>query len=290
SAAPQLSNGTAGVRVRVVDADGAPVYGVEVSWPAAPDAFAMTGPDGVAWLQLRPPTDRAQVQLAIKAPGRASLHPTANVQLGCWGDAGDQVLLPACRLTGRVVDERHEALVGATVFVAAADLPLPPTGYLELGPPPLEDFEVAVVQTNRDGVFRLDGVPAVPVRVWAVTAECRFAPSDELRPDPEAIVDAGTLRCLPLLPGSQITGTVRDPKGRPLSGARIRRRVSNGFADPARVLSSRWFDAAEDGTFTMPARAGMTFELLVEADGYAPQRLAAVVAGTDLQMQLLDQR
>jgi hypothetical protein len=199
-------------------------------------------------------------------------------------------MLPAATtVTGRVLDEQRRPIEQAVVFATYAELPRPLASYRELGPSAMPDLVIKPVRTDRDGTFRLLDVPTVPVRCWAVTAASCFAATDSLLPIAAKELTIDDLVCDPLPPGSTIRGRLVDVAGNAVADARVRRATNPGRNDdPAGVLQNRWFDVGTDGHFELPARVGVTFELLFEADGFAPQQVTAVVAGANLSLTLLE--
>jgi hypothetical protein len=207
------------------------------------------------------------------------------VQVGVWSDLGTLSLPRAVAVHGRVVTPELAPIGGATVFVVAA--PPAPAGIDPmLGPAAWPMFACAPVRTDGDGGFSVDA-PALAVCVVAVADEREFAGSRTLelaRGAPGAPIE---LCCPPLRPGSRIELHVVDADGRALPGARVCRRTGTAATgDPGAIRQPRWFTADADGRAAIPSRAGIDYDLRVEAPGCAAQVLTMRRAGDDERVRL----
>ncbi|HEX6885028.1 MAG TPA: sigma-70 family RNA polymerase sigma factor [Planctomycetota bacterium] len=215
--------------MRFVDAQGAPWSGVEV-FPRGGEAERRTsGPDGRVELAVKPYGDGGEwgVALLAQREGCATRLLRATATLGRTTDLGDVVLVPGSRLEGRVLDEQGLALEGATVGLAAVELPEgsgdgPPLdeGYLRRHGS--EGFErERTVASGPDGTFELTGVPAGRHRLWAHAPSMRHGWTEPFEVRAGEDLFALELRLPALLATDRITGIVLDPSGEPLGGARL---------------------------------------------------------------------
>ena len=80
-----------------------------------------------------------------------------------------------------------------------------------------------------------------------------------------------------------LSGTVHDPEGRPVAGARVL------FASAPAPLPDIAALTGEDGRFTLSAPAEGSYELAVHADGFAPASARCeltAAAGNPLRIKL----
>ncbi|MGE3173582.1 MAG: sigma-70 family RNA polymerase sigma factor [Planctomycetota bacterium] len=274
---------------RVLDRDGRPLHAV-LQWRPGSDHLGLTDADGHVRLVLRPPTQGTPVPLQLSANGHATRRLAATGVRGEWTHLGDLVLPPARSAQGRVLGPDGTPVVGARVFATPAAIghaaaPVDP----ERGPPGWPEFAVDAAATAADGAFRIHGLPALDVRLWAVADDRVFAGSAPLRlgePGPQPPV---TMCCAPLPPGSAAQVEVVDPSGSPVAAARVRRRSTGVIADqqdPGQILRPRWFAADSGGDVVLPLRVGLDYELRIEAPGYAVSTIGNVRAGDRVRAAL----
>ncbi len=120
------------VRATIVDADGSPVSGAQISvgptrtpstWPARALGSRMGAPariaqgesasDGVCELRVEPAAD---LVVAVRAPGRAPLDLVVGIAGRTELDVGRLVLVRGARLAGRVVDDTGRPVAGAEIL------------------------------------------------------------------------------------------------------------------------------------------------------------------------------
>jgi hypothetical protein len=266
-----LGRDQAGVVARVIDAAGAALEGAELSWPDGLDAYGTSDGSGRAVLRFRPPTDALRTAVLFAARGFATRRLEAAVAAGRWTDLGAVALPRAAEIAGRVVDEDGIGVAGACLFVTAADEPRHPEAVRERGPDPWVAYVVPVARSSATGRFRLQGVPAVPVRAWAVAPERRFAYSPVVPLQLGECATETVLACTELPEVDAIEGLVLDPSGEPAAGARLRIRNSptSELAKPwpedhAWRREPRWIEADGEGRFRFAARREVLYEVLAE--------------------------
>jgi hypothetical protein len=127
----------------------------------------------------------------------------------------------------------------------------------------MQTLDVIAVVTDANGEARLDGVLPGP---WIVTAT---AENGDRRAEKRVIVgDRKSARVeLELSPSASITGTVRQPYGAPVAGARIACLIPSAEGPAAPVVA--W--SADDGTFKVDGARGnalCSVTSLFGSDGY----------------------
>jgi hypothetical protein len=153
------------VRGRCVDAAAAPLAGVGITGPGVGDG-RRSAADGTFELEV----DlfgglRQTCDLVFARSGLGTRRLQALLRPEGWHDLGDVVLLPAGRVSGRIVDAHGRALGGAKVAVEEG---LDVAGGSRFTGP-YETIASGVAAEN--GFFLLEEVPAGAVRVWAGQAE-----------------------------------------------------------------------------------------------------------------------
>lgn len=257
-----LSAHDAGVMVHITDVDGAPLRG-NIEWTGGPNAFGIANGDGVAWFAFDPPAHGARTRFRIEARGYATRLVDGFVRNGAWLDLGTVQLPRSRRIQGRVVDAHGAPSAAVTVFVAPAGAAEPSAAERQHGPPLWRDYELRTARTASDGTFFIEGVPAVPVRAWCFDAQSEFGFSEVLGPDSDR--EPVALRKAPLALANRILGEVVDAQGRPVTDALVR---CVAVAGSERVRAQRPVRIGVDGEgrFELPARVGVTYELLVIDD------------------------
>jgi RNA polymerase sigma-70 factor (ECF subfamily) len=218
---------TGEVVARTVDGQGVPIAGAELAaitaagriGPAASDA------DGVVRLEVPIQGERERMSLHLSAAGFASQARTVIAERGASTHAGTLELAPGGAVSGRVVDENGDPVAGARVSIGEVNLPRRRLESMRLehrsnGPP--------LAATAANGEFRLLGVPAGHVRLWASGDghKSSFTPPVEVRADQESF--GVTLTLEPLGNEHLIRGVVLDPEGTPVPFASLAFRHSSG--------------------------------------------------------------
>ncbi len=215
--------------------------------PQPPVASVTTGADGTFALVV-PEKPGSQTLFTARADGSSV---AAAAIAGVWdaaetADLGDHVLSPGGRLAGKVVDAAGAPVAGAEVVV------LP---QLDRGGDP--DLEAAPCRTTTaaDGSFRLDGA--------SVAGNTLVVDKAGLMPALERGVRAGALRApVALAAGVAVSGHVARTDGvSPAAGALVRL---------AGRVTTRWVEAAADGSFTVPSAPAGPATVVADAgeDGY----------------------
>jgi RNA polymerase sigma factor (sigma-70 family) len=176
-----------------------------------------------------------------------------------------QALYPVETIAGVVHDEQGRPVAGVrvepTVWTNSAEMP-----YLR------EDFEsIPPSVTDAAGRWRCEGMPA-GVKANRVTLTFRhpdYEPVDLPVGDAIATIRQGKTTVMPK--GLELAGTVEDPAGRPIKGARVLRGPNQWGHDVPRAETN----ASGQFRFThVPAGETM---LTVQATGYAPEMQKIIV-------------
>lgn len=212
----------AAVRVRFVDAQGAPIEGVALALPDSGLGPVRSGGGGVARLPLEDVLDGAgerTLVLEARAAGFALDHRRARAVEGEELLLGDWTLVAGGSVEGQVLDEEGVGLAGVQVACAsdalsAADFERGRRGTLDglarAG---------ARAMSGPDGTFRLDDVPAGERRLVAVHAERPAALSRAFRVPAGGLARGVEVEMEPADGGTTIDGVVLAPDGTPVPHA-----------------------------------------------------------------------
>ena len=190
-------------------------------------------------------------------------------------------LVPAASIAGRVVDAQGKPIAGATVSLE------PGRGARGRFGPGGTGFRAprgeTSTRTGPDGVFRLDGLAAIPSGVPLTASRAGFAPAER----PGVTLKAGqalTGVVLVLPAGLAVKGRVVDEEAQPVAGAEIRvapsegrgparffRRVLGGAPPPNAVTGA-------DGWFTVAGLAAGSWDVTATHDGFSPKTAPALPA------------
>lgn len=253
----------AGLGVRVVDVDGAPVAGArvagiatalpaEVGWRRAAGS-GLTGPDGTLRLS-RAAGDRLTVRAFRDGFGES---PAIGL-----GPGEEAPLLRLCAVPAReAATATTAAPLAGRVVAAGSGEPVPGAVVWPVEAPWL------AVRSGADGRFRLatvgDGEMAIAAAAPGFLDERR-----QLAPRP-----AGALPPIALRRAASAAGRVREPAGAPVPGAEVEVRL-DGAAGPTvlRALSG------PDGAFRLRLAPDRPHRLSVHKEGYGPAEVALVAA------------
>ncbi len=276
------SKKVAHVRGRCVDAVAAPLADVGISGAGVAEG-RRSAADGTFELDV----DlfgglRQTCDLVFARSGLGTRRVQALLRPEEWHDLGDVVLLPAGRVSGRVVDAHGRALGGAQVSVEEGlDLS---GGSRFTGPG--ETIASGVAAEN--GFFLLEEVPAGAVRVWAGQEEWLWASTERLELAPGGQLNGLELVLEPLAPEDTIRLVVLDPAGVPLSQAEIQYHYElHGRSGTGNTK------ADENGRFKqfLDVRASYSFLASDPEKRYRPAVAHDVPPGThDLVLQLGEKR
>jgi hypothetical protein len=280
---------------QVVDDGGAGVGGVEVRAEAGDDdplpGVTMARGDGSFRLGPLPP---GRVRLVAAAPGHL-LRAAATLELKDGTTPAPQrlVLVRGVSLSGRVVDARGAAVVGAEVRCVGAGVSLDVADLAVLeGVLPLAAEAAALAgavgralgtakttRSDERGAFRLQDVLPGPLRLEV--SRPPFAPLavDLGSVEPGAARDAGVLV---LRDAAPVRGRVLDERGAPVAGARVAVSPQVGVGAETDGAGAFTF-ALPPGSYTLtasaPGQAARAATVTVAANGAPPPvelRLAGV--------------
>ncbi len=275
---------SASIRGVVVDEVGVAVDRAEVS--ATRTGLSPLGSES-RWTRFEPRLSDPQGRFALDhlLPGTyrievvaAGYAPSQKTGVATDGSELRLVLRRGLRLQGRVFDSEERAVAGAEVQVRWSDAE---SGW-RAGE--IQFLPSRPLIANRYGNFLLEGVPrasaGIAVEVHA-TARGYSSASWSLSPEwDEAHAQQEQIR-LVLHPGAMLKGSVVDRFGAPVPGASIRvLRVvepSGGVADSS-LLPWREFSNTRRGGFELYGFPPGRVDLLIEAEGYTPQRVTGVPA------------
>lgn len=256
------------------EATGEPVPGALVWFESVPAGWVQTDAQGLYQLAAPP---NVKLVLRSEAAGYRGVKISGQLEgEPLRGAAGERAhegpllsLAPVVALAGGVVDEAGEPVPGAEIRARVS-------GPAD-GPRP---YPVDPVETGPEGRFRLSELtPSVPYRLSA-RAE-GFAPVEiEIGPLKHGTDPSRRPRVeIVLSRGRTVHGLVLDEQGGPIAGARV---ALLWQADPEtrkRFLAGRRLDegilvfesrTGQDGRFTVIDLPAGRFELVVQAQGFAP--------------------
>lgn len=175
------------------------------------------GPDGLASRTFSL-DERALVRVQLHAFGFASEEREAICEPGRTTHLGLVELLPGGAVSGRIVDERGVGLADCSVTLGSLDAPYPLLEAARLQPP---QSDLPRCTSDVTGRFRLLGVPAGMVRLWAHAAgkKAAYSPPLEVRAGQEST--GVELVVEQLAPENLLRGIVLDPAGGPVAHAEI---------------------------------------------------------------------
>jgi len=229
----------------------------------------------------------ALVRVELHALGFASQLREVVCEAGGTTHLGRIELAPGGAVSGRLVDERGLAIVGGRVTLGALDEPYQrlEAGRLEAAPD-----GIPACASEADGRFRLLGVPAGMVRLWAHAdgRKAAYSPPFEVREGQESLGVELVLE--PIAPANLLCGIVLDPAGAPVPGAKIEYR--HVFGGGSTVQSgTRNADGEGRFEFRLPADTRSWLRGTDPAGRFAAGSLADVAnSERELVLQLAEAR
>ena len=259
-----LDPGQASLHVRVEDASGAALQGVNFLWPGNPNVRSATNKHGAATLLFRPPASGAGVEFLVERSGYVALAYVARPVAGEATYLGTVRLEKAVERRGSVLRSDGAPTGRVSIFAAPAsssEQANPDAMRRRTAPPTWEGVRLESVETGRDGSFVLRGLPREPMRLWAKSKGPWYSSSNLLLPDSEEAVE---IVLEPLSTAEAIAGTVLGIDGQPAADVLIRLRpLAAGAAAPLRAQSFELVTNA-DGRFRFQPSALGSFEILGE--------------------------
>lgn len=238
------------VRLRVLDADGGPMAGIAVRAEDEERVLATSGAGG--WCVFETRAERLVLRAAD--PSWVTIHEGSPSRASSVDPV--LVLAPALDLGGHVRDESGRPLAGAGVRFEL------PEGFRTRFDELLEASRVLGWQSgsDRDGVFALERVPAVPGATLSAVLAGYAHVSLEV-----PLVSAHDLELVlrrPVLPlAGVLRGEVRESGGARVSGARVGLGLTSVVSD-------------EQGRFEVPLARAVTAEVITAVKaGFLPARL-----------------
>ncbi len=242
-AAPVFASTDARVEVRFLDGAGRPVAGVAL-WlvsfedldPATSDA------DGRAHIEVELPKPVISTPVRASRAGFATHFGEVTLTRGRTSYLGDVRLPPGGSVAGIVFAPSGAPAAGAKVIVASPEMQRGAEEGRLIGPVGTEGVPHGV--TLADGSFRVDGVRAASVRVWAGGEDTRWTFTEPIEVPANGVRGGVEMRLEALQVQDEISGIVLSPAGDPVPEAEVRYTGKSG--------GSTWsgsFPAGKDGRF-----------------------------------------
>lgn len=267
---------------RLVDPLSRAIGGALVSWRARNESIT-TDTAGRFLLELATRSDRNRTfRLQITHPGFGARVVDVDAKGGESVELGDLILETGGALSGRVVDRDGASLSGATVQIQEATRHIDGSRFHGAQDVLLE------IETDDRGEFRISGVPATMVCVWAGAEGRIWEHSPVVQVQPAEEVGDLVLELRPLEPEDSIEFLVIDPEGKPVPHAPIQFR----YATKGRSGSGGG-NTDGDGRYRrlVDVRAPYSFEVFDPDHNYRPAVAREVAPGThDLVLQLTEYR
>jgi protocatechuate 3,4-dioxygenase beta subunit len=253
-----------------------------VAFTGADGRFTLTGE--IVRRKPGEPSDAGlptQPVLVARADGFADFaHACFDLPCGPY-DAGDLQLVPGATVEGRVVDERGWPVAGARV-AADADSQHEPQCPIDVA----SWLHAAVA--DDDGRFVLPGLPAGSISLQLSAAGRAPLELEPFKVSAGAVTDRGEIL---LAAGGLLAGTVVDPQGAPVPGARVTA-VSvmlgaRGQPNEIEQVLAQLRDSGEsavvtsdaEGRFELGGLIGGNVSLLAARDGFEPALVHELAPG-----------
>jgi hypothetical protein len=231
------------VEVRFLDRLDRPVEGVKLallSFGSLPPAAS--GADGRAHIEVDLPKTTIQTSIAASHAGLATHFGEIVLERGRTVYLGDVALAPGGSVAGIVLTPTGAPAPAAKVSVVSPEMQRGLEEARVIGP--WSAGEVPHAVTLADGTFRVDGVRAGAVRVWAAADDTRWTFTEPVEVPENSVRSGIELRLEALQPQDEIAGIVLSPEGEPVPEAEVRY--------TGRSSGSSWsgsFAAGKDGRF-----------------------------------------
>lgn len=262
----------ASLLARVVDFEGLPVEGAELSAPALRGVRATSTADGRVELPL-PGVEPGPLRLRVRAEHFVGREVTVEVARAERAWAGELALERGATLRGRVLAPDGSHVARARLFTARGTRLAPP----ELGPSPEE--LAAWPGTTSDGEGRFEFEPLEPGRwsLWATAAGRPWIRLDDL-PLVSGVRDVD-VRLAELDLARTVAGRVLTPERRPAAAARLVLRMEDGDVLEAQADVSGHFDF-----MTRDEHVRCRLEARDAEWRYAPREVELQAGVTDLEL------
>ncbi|MES1245768.1 MAG: carboxypeptidase-like regulatory domain-containing protein [Acidobacteriota bacterium] len=192
---------------RIVGPDQEPLAGATVR--LASGESVASGPDGRFEIADLDPGKKLELEAC--RPGRVTVAYESET---LPAEPVEILLLPAARLTGRVVGPDGAPAAGASVATSSDTHPNPPLGPASACPP----VGRAQATTDAEGRFVLDSLLGGRIHVWATKAGTLGSGIESLEIPDGGEAEAPTLK---LAPGATVTGRVLREDGSPAPAAQV---------------------------------------------------------------------
>ncbi len=258
---------------------GTTLYGVQIKWMSYGDNGQQRGEvisndEGFAAIPL-PGKGYRYYQLSFSKagyvpvranwPARGEGNPNSTNEPP---ESYELVMEPARSISGKVVDEAGQPVGNASVVISL---------HKKIEAPNAEiDVSWKTIKTKADGTWKLDNTPATIDRADVAAYHPQYSNSPEgyfgfdQYPKPNELLEGTAVITLPR--GVQVEGTVIDPDGKPIQGAKV------GWGTD-RVASNVLPEVTTDasGKFTFGSKPDITATLTVKAKGFGPELKTLVV-------------
>jgi hypothetical protein len=269
------------IKGRFVDRGGAAVPAVKVGL-RYPKLDVVADDRGQFVLAFKVPFHGDSLELHANCDGYGNFERDVVATEGEVTDLGDLMLAPAGAVSGRVVDESGASLAGAEVY--ATNIETVTRG---------QEFHrpwnsLAQGASDAQGNFRLTGVPAGAVRVWAGGDEKLWVSSEPLDVPEHGEVYDVVLVVRAVSAKDLIRLSVIDPAGAPVPEADLMFRYESGNSSGSTTTQA---DSHGRYTIHVEQHASYTVQAFDPKQLLRPSRSVAVMPGTlDLVLQLAESK
>jgi RNA polymerase sigma-70 factor (ECF subfamily) len=275
------------LEVRFVDRFARPIARVEMRLPAFdPFTAPPSGVDGRIAVDIELPRSEVTIGLVAARSDFATHFGEVTLRRGVTAYLGDIELGPGGSVAGRVLAPDGRPARDAEVKVSSPELASDTDEARVRGPSERAVFPSVV--TDEEGVFRIDGVRAGFVRVWACGKDTRWAATAPLEVFEATTHDGIEIQLEPLETADTIDGIVLSPNGDPVPDASVRYQ--------GQAAGGTWsgnFSAGSDGRFRhrVPVRGAHDFSARDTAGRWPDASVQDVEPGThDLVLQFPPER
>jgi RNA polymerase sigma-70 factor (ECF subfamily) len=239
-----------------------------------------SGADGRISLAIELDAEMRSARYEASCTGRATRFDRLTWETTGVTRLGDLVLEAGGSASGIVLGPDHEPIAGARVFATDAERAYDLDILQRVGP--RTGAGEPTTRSHGDGTFRIDGIPAGVMRLWAVTDGMRYSLSPPIEVRAGEVHADISLELEPCASDDRIAGIVRGPDGSPVSEAEIWCRY-----DGPRENGTRRDAARPDGRFDLRLEQKVPYDFHVrDPSGRWPELEALQVAPGTLDLEL----
>jgi hypothetical protein len=280
-----LSN-FAQVEARFSDQTLRPLHDVRMKLVAGhSESTATSAADGRVVIKVELPEVHWDSTFEAACSEHATMFASVGLDRGRTTLLGDLTLEPGGAVEGRVLGPDGRPLAGADVIVTKPDFSGEADMIHRTGP---STGPVPRSTSTADGAFRVEGVPAQAVRVWAGAEGMRYSFTAPINVSPGETLSGVVLSLEPLAQDDHIEGIVLEPDGSPVPSAKLRYSFEATNRSGTSVMRS-----GADGRFRIRLQAKVPHNIQVEdpKNRWPSVSALAVVPGTlDLRLRFAEPR